>query len=136
MTVLIDTNVVLDYILKRDPFAENARQCIEGLISNNSKIFLTASTVTDIYYIVRRQLSDNVLAKDVVSKLLVAFNLAAVDKNDCLNALATDISDYEDALVSVCAKKVKATYILARNAKHFQNSYVKPILPDELLKQL
>ena len=46
MTVLIDTNVILDYVLKREPFADAARDCIERLLSEKEKVWLTASTIT------------------------------------------------------------------------------------------
>ena len=136
MIVLIDTNVILDYVLLREPFAETAGKCLEQIIIRKEKAYLTASTITDIYYVSRKALQNNEAAKSIISKLLNAFQIAAVDKPDCLKALNADISDYEDALVSVCAQKVKAEWIITRNTKHFQNSSVPAILPDDFLKLL
>jgi len=136
MTVLIDTNVVLDYVLKREPFAKDALDCLELLISSNSKIWLTASTITDIYYVTRRSLRDGEKAKGIIAKLLNGFQISGVDKQDCLNALALNIGDYEDALVSVCAKKVKAEYIITRNTKDFETSPVPAIAPSSFLNSL
>jgi predicted nucleic acid-binding protein len=132
MTVLIDTNVILDYVLKREPFAQDALACLERLIIGKAKIWLTSSTITDIYYVTRRALHDSEEAKAVVAKLLNAFQIAGVDKADCLNALNNGISDYEDALVSVCAKKIKAEYIITRNTKDFEKSAVPAIAPGGL----
>ncbi len=65
--------------------------------------------------------------------MLGAFQVAGVDKVDCLNALGLDMSDYEDALVSVCAQKVKADYVLTRNTKDYEASPVPALTPDEFL---
>jgi predicted nucleic acid-binding protein len=129
MTVLIDTNVILDYVLPREPHADTARDCIERLLADKAKAWLTASTITDIYYVARRALRDADATKNVIAKLLGAFQIAGVDKGDCMSALALDMTDYEDALVAVCAKKIKADYVLTRNTKDFINSPVPAIKP-------
>ena len=134
MIVLIDTNVILDYVLKREPFAQDALDCLERLIVNKSKVWLTASTITDIYYVTRRALHDTAAAKSVIAKLLNAFRIASVDQGDCVKALNVDMNDYEDALVSVCAKKVKAEYVITRNTKHFSQSSVTAMEPANFLK--
>ena len=134
LTVLIDTNIILDYILKREPFAAAALECLDRLIIGKAGIWLTASTITDIYYVTRRALRDAVKAKDIIAKLLNAFRIMGVDKSDCLNALDARIHDYEDALVSVCAKKAKADYIITRNVKDFEHSSVPALLPSDYLK--
>ena len=134
MNVLIDTNVILDYVLKREPFAQDALACIEKLFSQKAKAWLTASTVTDIYYVTRRALHDAAAAKSVIAKLLNAFQIAGVDRTDCIHALDADKSDYEDALVSVCAKKVKAECIITQNTKHFSRSTVPAVKPADFLK--
>ena len=136
MTVLIDTNVILDYVLKREPFAQDALDCLERLIISKAKIWLTASTITDIYYVTRKALHDAAAAKSVIAKLLNAFLIAGVDQADCVKALDADMSDYKDALVSVCAKKVKAEYIITRNTKHFSQSPVPAMKPADYLEML
>ena len=136
MILLIDTNVIIDYVLNREPFAKDTLECFEKLYKNKAKIWLTASTITDIYYITRRALHDAAAAKNVITKLLNAFQIAGVDKQDCVKALDAGMNDYEDALVSVCAKKIKAEYILTQNIKHFGQSSVPAIKPVDLLKTL
>lgn len=134
MTVLIDTNIILDYILKRER-AEEALACLDYLFAGKSKVFLTASVITDIYYITKRTLHDSVQAKAIIAKLLNAFQIAAVDKTDCVSALGIDMDDYEDSLVSICAKKVRASYIITQNTSHFTNSPVPAIKPMDFLEK-
>lgn len=134
MNVLIDTNVILDYILKREPFYLISADCLEKLAADNTKIWLTASTVTDIYYLSRKALGDTGAAKQVIVKLLSVFHIAGVDHADCNKALETDMVDFEDALVSVCAKKISAQYIITRSIKHFNRSSVPAIHSENFVK--
>jgi len=117
----------------REPFAQDAMTCLERLIMDKAKVWLTASTITDIYYVTRRALHDAAAAKCAIAKLLNAFLIASVDRTDCVKALDVDMNDYEDALVSVCAKKVKAEYIITRNTKHFHRSSVPAMNPVDYL---
>ena len=135
MTVLVDTNVILDYIHNREPFAQAASDCLEYLFANKAKVWLTASTITDIYYVTHRAWKDHAAAKSVIARLLNGFQIASVDKADCLNALDIDMSDYEDALVATCAKRVKNEYIITRNTKDYLSSPVPAITPDDFLAE-
>ena len=134
MTVMIDTNIILDYVLERENFAEIARKFIEYLRFNNYQAFLTASTITDIYYLVLRETKNISATKNIISTLLDSFYVASVSKSDCVNALKTEIKDYEDSILYVCAKKVEADYIVTRNIKDFINSPIKAIMPSEFIK--
>jgi predicted nucleic acid-binding protein len=131
---MIDTNIMLDYVLNREPFANSALACLERLFAEKAKVYLTASTITDIYYLTNKTLHDREKSKDVIAKLLNAFQIVPVDKTDCVTALGLPMTDYEDALVSVCSKKVKAEYIITRNLSDYKNSPVPAIEPIEFLK--
>jgi predicted nucleic acid-binding protein len=133
MTVLIDTNVVLDYTPPREHFVEAAAKCFERLALKKEIAYISATTITDIYYITRRETKNSDTAKDVVAKLLNSFQVASVDGSDCIKALSNGMNDYEDAIQEVCAKKVKADYIITRNVKDFAKSRVKSVSPEEFL---
>ena len=135
MTVLIDTDVVLDYMLRREPFADAVFNCIDYLTVNKSNIWLTASTVTDIYYVSNRTLKKASAAKKIVATLLHSYQVAAVSKTDCINALCSQCVDYEDALTSICAERVKAKYIITRNLKGFNESSIPAISPEAYLSK-
>ena len=136
MTVMIDTNIILDYLLKRDNFAEIARECIEYLYVNKIKAYLTASTVTDIHYFVLKYVKDNNAAKNIISTLLNSFRVSSVSKTDCIKALKLKVEDYEDSLLCICAKKIKADYIITRNTKDFINSPVTAITPLDFIEDI
>jgi len=134
MTVLIDTNVMLDYVMKREPFAQDALNCLEKLISGKAKVYLTTGTITDINSVARRTLHDAAAATGVTAKLLNAFQIVGIDKADCVKALDVSMDNFEDALVSICATKAKADYIITQNTKHNGQSPVPSISPTEFLK--
>jgi len=134
MTVMIDTNIILDYFLKRQN-AESARDCIEYLIISKSKMWLTSNVITDIYFITHRETKNEPFAREVIAKLLNAFQISNVDKNDCVTALKLPMKDYEDAVLSVCAKKSKADCIVTQNVNDFKNSVVPAFTPDDYLKK-
>ncbi|MCL1807358.1 MAG: PIN domain-containing protein [Oscillospiraceae bacterium] len=133
MVCLIDTNVILDYTLQREPFRQAAVDCVERLVFRKTAAYITASSMTDIYYTTRKHLKDKAAAKETVAGLLKVFLTAPVDRTDLLNALTVGIEDYEDALIAVCAKRIKADYIITRNVKDFQSSPVNPLTPEEFL---
>lgn len=135
MHVMIDTNIIIDSIASREPYNIAAETIVLLAAGRIIKASITASTATDIYYLTKRRLGDSDKAKAVLQKLYSIFGIASVDKNDCLKALDIAMDDYEDAVLAVCAKRIKADYIITRNLKDFCNSPVKPISPDDFLNQ-
>jgi len=133
--LLIDTNVVIDYLADRAPFADHSEKVIEICIDGIAEGFLTASSVTDIYYILRK-IAGRKKALNRIGVLLKILDVAHVAKRDLLKALELDMPDFEDALASVCAKRIKADYIVTRNIKDYSTSYIPAITPKALLQDI
>ena len=131
MIVLIGTNVILDYVLKHEPYATAAKTCLDILVSRKIKIWLPVSALSDIYYATMQARHDTYAARAIVSKLLNAFQIVSVDKADCIKALELDMEDFEFALIATCAKKLKAAHIITRNPEGFRNSPVPALTPEE-----
>ena len=131
MTVLIGTNVILDYVLKREPHAAGAKACIDILLTRKAKMWLPVGALIDIYYATMQVRHDTYAARVIISKLLSAFEIVATDKSDCIRALELDMVDFEDALLATCAKKLKAAHIITREADAFNSSPVPAISPEE-----
>ncbi len=134
MKILVDTNVILDMLAKREPFFASAAKVV--LLSAQEKIeaYITSNIVTDIYYIARRHYMRENEARDILYKLLRIIGVLDVGHRDCLKALELPMEDYEDALLAVCAKRVNADYIVTRDIDHFRSSPVPSISPDDFLK--
>lgn len=134
MNLLIDTNIIVDYLADREPFADQAEHIIEICNRGQAIGYLTASAVTDIYYILRKIAKHEQIIENL-KMLFSILDITNVDKTDLLRAMDIDIPDLEDALVCQCAKKVKADFVVTRNIKDFRKSPIQPITPEDLLNQ-
>ena len=135
MKLLIDTNVVLDVLCNRKDFVENSSKVFKLCETKKFDGYLSAISVPNIAYILRKELSIEKL-KSIIVKLNIIFSIIELKPNDLILATDLDFKDYEDALQSVCAKRIKSDFIITRNTKDFKNSQVKAITPKHLLDRL
>lgn len=134
MKVMIDTNVVLDVLLQREPFFQASYEVMKLSALEKLDGFVSASAATDIYYLLRRSLRDDALAKDGMEKLLQLVGIADALGEDIYAAVASNMNDFEDALVSSIAERCQMSYIITRNIKDFEESPIKAITPEEFLR--
>ncbi len=135
MKVLIDTNVVLDVLCKRAGFYEDAAKIMKYCEVNKITGVISALTVPNIVYIMRKEL-DAQKTRDVIEKLQLVFTVADLTAGDIKKALSMNFKDFEDALQSACASRIKADYIITRNIRDYANSKVTAIKPAELLERI
>ena len=131
MQVLIDTNVVLDLLQEREPFVENAVRLFERIDAGEIEGFITATTITNIYYIVRK-VAGKVVAKDAIAQILSDLNICAVDLNVLEQALALNFEDFEDAVQYACAVVHNLDAIVTRDLSGFVNAEIPVVLPENL----
>ena len=134
MKVLIDTNVILDVLEKREPHFENSASFLK-LCGPRVTGCISASQTTDIFYLLRRAGQDSAAAKSVIKKLIENMKLLDMTATDVDNALASEMPDYEDALLACQAQRQKMEYIVTRNEKDFKQSPVPAISPQAFLEQ-
>ena len=136
MNVLIDTNVVLDQLVKREPFYENAERI--RVLSEKGYInsYISASAVTDIYYIAKKELSSKDTAVNLLENLLETTHIAAVTESGIHEALGLKWDDFEDAVQYVAGQGVMADYIITRNKNDFDGSKIEVLSPDEFLSKI
>ena len=111
---LIDTNVALDAIAAREPFRADAERIFLLAAEGKVEACLTVSAVTDIYYIVRKYLSEDAV-REALRNLFRIFTVVDVRRQECEAALDVPIGDYEDALLVVCGRKTNADFIVTRD---------------------
>ena len=134
MTVLLDTNVIMDALQERRPFDIEAKEILLRAQNGEFTCYFTANTVTDIFYLYSKA-RDVKSARQVLNFLLATYKIVSITHEDCTNAMSIPIEDFEDALVSVCAKKAEADYIISRDDRFLQKkSSVKVIEPKDFLK--
>lgn len=133
MEVLIDTNIVLDWFLKREPFYETAKEVLNKCWFGQHKAYLTVHSICDLYYIIANAFS--VSEKKKLLQLLLSRNeILSETKNDIATFIKTEEwTDLEDGLQMCCASKEKLDYIITRNIDDFVDSPIPAVLPDTFL---
>jgi predicted nucleic acid-binding protein len=135
LKVLFDTNVVLDVLLDREPYAEAAAQLFSKVENGELVGSLCATTITTVYYLTTKAL-DAEQALDKVQKLLHLFEVAAVNRPVLEAAIAARFADFENAVIYAAARHTAAESIVTRNAKDFMQAQLPIHTPDALLKIL
>jgi len=134
MTVLLDTNVIMDALQERQPFDTEAKEILSRAQNGEFTCCFTANAITDIFYLCSRA-RDMKSARKVLRFLLTSYKIVSVTHEDCIDAMSILIEDFEDALVSACAIKTEADYIISRDNKFLRGSSpVKVIEPKDFLK--
>jgi predicted nucleic acid-binding protein len=135
MQVLFDTNVVLDALLKRAPWAADAAACWKASDEGRIMGCFIASTLTDIFYI-SRKLQGIDIARDAVRICLDAFAICIVDRQALEQAIDLPSDDFEDNLQIVCATLAGLDAIVTRDKDGFQGSTLTVLTPAELWTHL
>lgn len=132
---LIDTNVILDIALNREPFFEYSSKIFDKIDDQILEGFITASSITDIYYIASKQ-KDKFQARDFLIGLIQILEVIGIDKGIVVEALESDMPDFEDAIQVFSAKLNSIDLIITRNKSDFATSGIKVIEPRELIQSL
>lgn len=135
MKVLVDTNVILDVLCNRKDFVADSLRVFQCCEAQYITGYISALSIPNIVYIMRKEL-DAERIKEILHTLTMVFSVVELRESDLLKAAELSFDDYEDAIQSVCAARVRADYIVTRNGKDFSNSSVPAISPTELLKKL
>ncbi|MDR2137289.1 MAG: PIN domain-containing protein [Synergistaceae bacterium] len=114
MKILLDTNVVLDKLASRKPFDENADSIFAKIARNEISGFITAAEVTDIYYLLRKKLSDY-NCRVALRHLFELLQVLSVSQDDCESAIESPLEDFEDALILTCAEKANIDFVITRD---------------------
>lgn len=135
MKVLIDTNIILDVFCKRPDFYEDSAKVFKLCEVKRISGVISALSIPNIMYILRKEL-DAEKTKEILDNLSLIFSIADLKADDLKKAADMGFKDYEDAVQSACAARIKANYIITRNIRDFTMSKVAAIRPIELLERV
>lgn len=134
--ILIDTDVILDFFLDREPFSENAAQVLSLCEKKEITGFVTPVIVSNAYYL----LSQKGKQEKVIEKLkilLTIIEILIIDKNSIIVALNCNFKDFEDALQNYSAElNGKIDIIITRNVKDYKKSKLPIMSPEDFLKSI
>ena len=135
MNILVDTNILLDATLHRDGLYDSSQNAILFALSNSHHLFFSCSSVTDYYYLLRKNKFSKEYSLECIKTIAKYASFAAVDDKCVYHALHSSINDFEDAVVDAVATSINADIILTRNKKDFINSINKVLTPEEYLEK-
>ena len=121
MKFLIDTNIVLDLLLDRMPFADDAAQLFDQAERGNISAVLCGTTVTTIFHIAAKTIGAR-KARQAVGELLSLCEVAPVSRAVLEAGIASDFQDFEDAVLAAAARGAGVDAIVSRNAKDFRKA--------------
>jgi predicted nucleic acid-binding protein len=134
--VLLDTNIILDFLLKREPNYRDAQIIIEEIVNGNVHGYITASMATDIFYILQKT-NDKTFALNSLADLLIILDVLTVYRDDVYSVLHSDWDDFEDALQAHVAIRSGMNAIVTRNAKDYRKAKnIDIILPHDFIQYL
>ena len=102
MLILLDTNIILDLALQRQPYFEEAIAIFKIIDKSNIRACVTASSITDIYYIVKKSKSHKE-AIEIIKSIIQYFEIISIDKEIIVRAIESSMKDFEDAIQSFAA---------------------------------
>ena len=135
MQILIDTNVVIDWLTHREPFHEDAEYIMAECMTGNIEGNFTAHMLPDLFYILRKDF--NVKERKTLLLLLCDyFQIISEDKRIITKVLEDEcFDDLEDGLQIRCASEQGLDYIITRNTRDFQTSTIPALLPEEFIER-
>ena len=136
MRVLVDTCVIIDALQSRVPFAEDAQKIFIQSANKQFEGYITAKSVTDIYYLTHRLTHSDMETRKILSKLFMLFHLLDTTSLDCRKAISSEMNDYEDAIMVETAVRSGMDCIVTRNIKDYTKAAVNVLDPLAFLKLL
>ena len=136
MRVYLDTCVIIDYLANRKPFVEDTEEILSLVANNKVYAYTSASAITDIHYIIKKNLHDEKKVRKTMINLLSLIDVLDTLAYNIKTIFDSPINDFEDALIEEIAYQCKIEYIVTRNTNDFKNSRVKVTTPKKLLTQI
>jgi len=140
MKALLDTNVIVDTLQRREPMFATSSKVIIAIAANQLQGYVTSKEIADIHYFSRKQFAGqektDKKARKVIEGLLLFLDIIDTTGEDCKKALTIENNDYEDAIMINSAVRSNIDCIITRNPKHFKLSPIPIYSPEEILKLL
>ena len=128
MNLLLDANVFIDYLGRKEPFFADARAIVAAGFFGDAKLWVPAQAATDAFYVLNRYVPSERLQKALLSAFEV-IEPVALSAEELRRAARLSWPDYEVCLIALAADKVRADYLIARDAKGFQRSSTPVLSP-------
>jgi predicted nucleic acid-binding protein len=133
MTVLIDSNVALDVLLNNAGLVAGSRALLDLAAKKRFIGYISASAVTDIFYISQKKLGKKA-AKEAIKHMLHIYPPATVTDEDIYKALDLTWDDFEDSVQFTVGEGLSVDYIITRNTKDFSSGHIPAVTPEQFMR--
>jgi predicted nucleic acid-binding protein len=134
-SILIDINILLDVLQKREPFYEISAALLAAVETGRVKGYVAAHSITTLFYLIKKDRSA-AEARATITNFLQFIKIARVDQSTIEQALNLDYGDFEDAVQMISAVQSKAHCLITRNVKDYQPALLSVLQPVEFLATL
>lgn len=135
MKLFLDTNILIDKLSMRAPFADDVRQLCIAKLFGDVQLFVSTQSYLDAIYILRKHATRSELRQRCLRSLQF-FETCDVEKAHLPSALKSDWPDVEDYIIAETAVEIGADYLITRDISGFKNSKVKALTPKSFIKLL
>lgn len=135
MKLLIDANILLDVLQNREPHVQTSSVIWKLCETEKAKGYVSVLTFANLVYIMRKEFTPKRI-EETLHALSLIFEFTDLSSSDLLHAAELGWDDFEDALQSVTAERIRADYIITRNVKDFAESKVIAFTPSELIARI
>lgn len=132
MRLLIDANIILDVLAKREPFFKSSETIWKLCETEQVEGYISALSIANLVYVMRKELEPDSI-EDIITKLKLIFYVADLTSEDLTAASELKWNDFEDALQSAAAARIKADQIITRNVRDYKSSVIPAFTSDEFL---
>jgi len=134
-SVLVDINVILDVLQKREPFYGASAGLLAALERGAAEGYVAAHSITTLFYLLQKGKGSSE-ARATITSLLQIFKIAPVDQETIEQALNLEFRDFEDAVQMVSALRNKINFLITRNVKDYQPALLPVLQPVDFLETL
>ena len=134
MKALIDGNIILDVLQKRDPHFDASSKIWKLCETEQIEGFVSALTFANLVYVMRKELTPERI-NEVLKKLALIFHFTELAVSDLAEAAELKWNDFEDAVQAAAASRIDADCIVTRNVRDYIQSRIPAFTPAELLKK-
>ncbi len=133
--MLIDANIILDVLQKREPHYKYS--AIIWKLCETCKVtgYVSVLTFMNMVYILRKELTPEKI-EEVYKALSLIFTFEDLTEEDVKNALMKKHKDFEDAVQMETAERVGVDFIITRNVKDFMKSPIPAYTPLEFMQRV
>lgn len=134
--VFIDSDVVIDFLTDREPFANPASVLFELSERGQLNLYVSATSINNIYYVTRKYIGHKETLR-VIEDLIEITEIVGTTKSEIIQALRSEFKDFEDSIQYSTALTIKGLKaIITRNVKDFKNSSIAVFSPENYLRTI